>query len=61
VDTNLKYFLVWTGLKALGAVRKRRPQSGGSLSSVTFCGQGEEGFFRCGSPHFLVQKKRRIF
>jgi len=36
----------------LGAIHKRRPQSG-----VVQCGQGGEGvFFRCGRPHFLSQK-----
>jgi len=27
----------------------------------TFCGQGEEGHFRCGYPHFLVQKNVGFF
>jgi len=36
----------------LGAVHKRRPQSGG-LSSADKEGGG---FFRCGRPHFLAQK-----
>jgi len=42
----------------LEAVHKRRPQSGwrGVCPVRTFCGQGWRGFFRCGRPHFLVQK-----
>jgi len=36
-----------------GAVRKRRPHSGGSVLSSA---DKEEGVFRCGRPHFLVQK-----
>jgi len=37
-----------------GAVHKRRPQSGGrGVCPVRTRG---EGFFRCGRPHFLVQK-----
>jgi len=39
----------------IGAVHKRRPQSGGICLVRTFCGQGG-GFFRCGRLHFLVQK-----
>jgi len=44
----------------LRAVHKGRPQSrGGGLSSVDIFGQEE--FFKCGRPHFLVRKKNRIF
>jgi len=33
-----------------GAVHKRRPQSGGSLSRAGIL--RTRGFFRCGCPHF---------
>jgi len=31
-------------------------RSQGGCPARTFCGQAERGFFRCGRPHFLVQK-----
>jgi len=40
--------------RSLGAVHKRRPQSGG-FPLGPFCDKGE-GLFRCGRPHRLVQK-----
>jgi len=41
----------------VGAVHQRRPQWGGLSSADIFRTRGKEGFFRCGRPHFLVQKK----
>jgi len=43
-------------------VHKRRPQSGGGEGVClvrTFCGQRR--FFRCGRPHYLVQKNFGFF
>jgi len=44
----------------LGYVHKRRPQSKkwGGCSVRTFCRHGGRGFFRCGRPHFSVEKSR---
>jgi len=46
-------------LIVLGAVHKRRPQSGGRewvCPVRTFFGKGGGGFFKCGYPNFLAQK-----
>jgi len=50
-----KFHLYTPNRFQVGAVHKRRPQSGeGGDCPVTFCGQG--GVFKRERPHFLVQK-----
>jgi len=50
--------VIESGVCVLGTVHKRRPQSGKRGLSNSDKG---EGFFRCGRPHFLMQKKFGFF
>jgi len=49
-------------LIVLGAVHKRRPQSGGKGSCPVraFFGQRGGRLFRCGHPHFFAQKTSKF-
>jgi len=47
-----KQLLLLKGCGKLGAVHKRRPQSGGNLSRADIFRTRGRMFFRCGHPHF---------